>query len=61
MLDETTITRAILDAYSRKLDAHLGVDVANAVHGGHRMGPVFGGMLRSGRKAARTLLAGLRA
>jgi thiamine thiazole synthase len=29
---------------------------ANAVHGGFRMGPIFGGMLRSGRKVARLIL-----
>jgi len=29
---------------------------ANAVHGGFRMGPIFGGMLHSGRKVARLIL-----
>ena len=54
MLDETTITHEVYPGLV------VGGMVANAVHGGHRMGPVFGGMLRSGRKAAQTLLAGLR-
>ena len=32
---------------------------AAAVHGGYRMGPIFGGMLLSGRKAAKQILAEL--
>jgi thiamine thiazole synthase len=32
---------------------------ANAVCGGYRMGPVFGGMLLSGRKVARELIGRL--
>lgn len=33
---------------------------ANAVFGGHRMGPIFGGMLSSGEKAAKELLKRLK-
>lgn len=32
---------------------------ANATFGGHRMGPIFGGMLLSGRKAAREIAQNL--
>jgi thiamine thiazole synthase len=32
---------------------------ANGVHGSFRMGPIFGGMLLSGRKAAKLMLAEL--
>ncbi len=34
---------------------------ANQVHAGFRMGPIFGGMLKSGRKVARLILDDLRA
>jgi len=33
---------------------------ANNVHGGHRMGPIFGGMLLSGEKAARMIIEELK-
>jgi thiamine thiazole synthase len=33
---------------------------ANAVGGAHRMGPIFGGMLNSGKKAAELIQDGLR-
>jgi len=33
---------------------------ANNVMGGYRMGPIFGGMLMSGRKAAKLILERLR-
>lgn len=55
MLDETTITHEVYPGLV------VGGMVANAVHGGHRMGSVFGGIRLSGRKAAQSLLAGTRA
>ena len=33
---------------------------ANAVFGGHRMGPIFGGMFLSGEKVARSIIKKLK-
>ncbi len=58
MLDETIITRSILEAYFRKLTDHLEVDVA--IVGGGPSGLVAGhDLAKAGRKAATTMLAGL--
>ena len=38
---------------------HVAGMAAAAVHGGYRMGPIFGGMLLSGRRAAEQILASL--
>jgi thiamine thiazole synthase len=45
-LDEAVISRAIMGA--------------NAVYGSPRMGPVFGGMLLSGKKAAEEIIVRLK-
>mgnify|MGYP006308867827 CR=1 FL=1 len=59
-MDEVTITKGIVDSYMEKLKGALELDVAgmaaNAAFGGYRMGPIFGGMFRSGKKAADEIL-----
>jgi ribulose 1,5-bisphosphate synthetase/thiazole synthase len=51
MIDEKTITQAIIEGYTEKLLAHLETS-ANAAFGSHRMRRIFGGMLLSGKKTA---------
>ena len=56
-LDE--LPRAPRKHLARGLATVLGGMAANAVFGGHRMGPIFGGMLLSGKKVAQDILARL--
>jgi ribulose 1,5-bisphosphate synthetase/thiazole synthase len=68
-LSEITITKAIVERFFHKFIECIDVDTAivgagpagmsaNAAFGGPRMGPIFGGMLLSGRRVSELILEG---
>ena len=56
-LGERQVVENTREAYP---DVYVAGMAANAVFGSHRMGPIFGGMLLSGRKAAKEILEKLK-
>lgn len=56
-LGESTVVENTKEVYPGLIVAGMG---ANAVYGAHRMGPIFGGMLLSGKKAAALILKKLK-